>query len=67
MQNQYNLRHNEEERALNNFCNENRVRLIPWGPLFSALLAKAWRVASARSKTSVAMSGEFMEVDETIN
>ena len=67
MQNRYNLCYREEEREMNKFCNETGVGLIPWGPLFSGLLAKPWGVESARSKTSVAMSGGLTEADETIN
>ncbi len=67
MQNRYNLCYREEEREMNKFCNETGVGLIPWGPLFSGLLAKPWGVESARSKTSVAMSGGLTEADEIIN
>jgi len=66
MQNRYNLCY-REEREMNKFCNETGVGLIPWGPLFSGLLAKPWGVESARSKTSVAMSGGLTEADEVIN
>ena len=67
MQNRYNLCYREEEREMNKFCNETGVGLIPWGPLFSGLLAKPWGVESARSKTSIAMSGGLTEADEIIN
>lgn len=67
MQNRYNLCYREEEREMNKFCNETGVGLIPWGPLFSGLLAKALGVESARSKISIAMSGGLTEADETIN
>jgi len=67
MQNRYNLCYREEEREMNKFCNETGVGLIPWGPLFSGLLAKPWGVESARSKISVAMSGGVTEADEIIN
>lgn len=52
---------------MNKFCNETGVGLIPWGPLFSGLLAKPWGVESARSKSSAAMSGGLTEADEKIN
>ena len=52
---------------MNKFCNETGVGLIPWGPLFSGLLAKPWGVESARSKVSVAFSGGLTEADEIIN
>ena len=52
---------------MNKFCNETGVGLIPWGPLFSGLLAKPWGVESARSKISAAMSGGLTEADEIIN
>lgn len=67
MQNRYNLGYSEEERGMNKFCNETGVGLIPWGHLFSGLLAKPWGVESARSKMSVAMSGGLTEADEIIN
>lgn len=67
MQNRYNLCYREEEREMNKFCNETGVGLIPWGPLFSGLLAKPLGVESARSKTSIAMSGGITEADEVIN
>ncbi|MCJ1386675.1 hypothetical protein MMC17_009801 [Xylographa soralifera] len=66
MQNRYNLCYREEEREMNKFCNETGVGLIPWGPLFGGLLAKPWGVETARSKVSVAMSGEITEADEII-
>lgn len=66
MQNRYNLCYREEEREMNKFCDETGVGVIPWGPLFSGLLAKPWGVESARSKSSVAMSGGLTEADETI-
>jgi aryl-alcohol dehydrogenase-like predicted oxidoreductase len=64
---QYNLCYREEEREMNKFCNETGVGLIPWGPLFSGLLAKPWGVESARSKAIVAMNGGLTEADKTIN
>lgn len=67
MQNRYNLCYREEEREMNKFCNETGIGLIPWGPLFGGLLAKPWGVESARSKTSIAMSGGLTEADEIIN
>lgn len=67
MQNRYNLCYREEEREMNKFCNETGVGLIPWGPLFSGLLAKPLGVESARSKASVAMSGGITKADEIIN
>ncbi|KAF2714941.1 aldo-keto reductase [Pleomassaria siparia CBS 279.74] len=66
MQNRYNLCYREEEREMNKFCNETGVGLIPWGPLFSGLLAKPRSEESARSAQSVAMSGGISEADETI-
>lgn len=66
MQNRYNLCYREEEE-MNKFCNETGVGLIPWGPLFSGLLAKPWGVESARSKMSVAMNSGLTEADEIIN
>jgi len=67
MQNQYNLCYREEEREMNKFCNETGVGLIPWGPLFSGLLAKPLGAESARSRMSIAFSGGLTEADETIN
>ena len=67
MQNRYNLCYREEEREMNKFCDETGVGLIPWGPLYSGLLAKPWGVESARSKAVVAMSGGLTEADEIIN
>ncbi|KAE8448473.1 hypothetical protein EG329_009354 [Mollisiaceae sp. DMI_Dod_QoI] len=66
MQNRYNLCYREEEREMNKFCNETGVGVIPWGPLFSGLLAKPWGVETARSKMSAAMSGGTTDADETI-
>ena len=66
MQNCYNLCYREEEREMNKFCNETGVGLIPWGPLFSGLLAKPMGVETARSKMSTAMSGGLTGADETI-
>lgn len=63
LQNRYNLCYREEEREMNKFCNETGVGLIPWGPLFSGLLAKPWGAESARWKMSVAMSGGLTEAD----
>ncbi|KAL8942340.1 MAG: hypothetical protein Q9216_001722 [Gyalolechia sp. 2 TL-2023] len=67
MQNCYSLCYREEEREMNKFCKETGVGLIPWGPLFSGLLAKPLGVESARSKMSIAMSGGLTEADEMIN
>jgi len=67
MQNRYNLCYREEEREMNKFCNETGVGLIPWGPLFSGLLAKPLGVETARSKMSIAMSGGLTEADAIIN
>jgi aryl-alcohol dehydrogenase-like predicted oxidoreductase len=67
MQNRYNPCYREEEREMNKFCNETGVGLIPWGPLFSGFLAKPLGDESARSKTSVAMSGGLTEADDIIN
>ena len=67
MQNRYNLCYREEEREMNKFCNVTGVGLIPWGPLFSGLLAKPWGVESARSEDSTAMSGGLTKGDEIIN
>ena len=67
MQNRYNLCYREEEREMIKFCKETDVGIIPWGPLFSGLLAKPWGVESARTKTSIAMSGGVTEADEIIN
>ncbi|KAL6716801.1 hypothetical protein ACLMJK_004713 [Lecanora helva] len=67
MQNRYNLCYREEEREMNKFCKETGVGLIPWGPLFSGLLAKPLSEESARSKMSVAMSGGITEADAVIN
>lgn len=67
MQNRYNLCYREEEREMNKFCNETGVGIIPWGPLFSGLLAKPLDVETARSKSSIAMSGGLTEADKVIN
>jgi len=67
MQNRYNLCYREEEREMNKFCDETGVGLIPWAPLFSGLLAKPLGVDSARSKSSIAMSGGLTKADEAIN
>lgn len=66
MQNNYNLCYREEEREMNKFCKETGVGIIPWGPLYSGLLAKPWGVETARSKMSVAMSGGVTDADEAI-
>lgn len=66
MQNRYNLCYREEEREMTKFCKETGVGVIPWGPLFSGLLAKPWGVETARSKQSVAMSGGITEADTII-
>lgn len=67
MQNWYNLCYREEEREMNKFCNETGVGIIPWGPLFSGLLAKPLDVETARSKNSIAMSGGLTDADKAIN
>ena len=67
MQNRYNLCYREEEREMNKLCKETGVGLIPWGPLFSGLLAKPLSVETARSKISIAMSGGLTEADKIIN
>ncbi|KAL9597173.1 MAG: hypothetical protein Q9219_005339 [cf. Caloplaca sp. 3 TL-2023] len=67
MQNFYNLCYREEEREMNKFCNETGVGLIPWGPMFSGLLAKPFGVESARSQISIAMGGGVTEADKLIN
>ena len=67
MQNRYNLCYREEEREMNKFCSETGVGLIPWGPLFSGLLAKPLAVKSARSTLVIAFSGGLTKADETIN
>lgn len=67
MQNWYNLCYREEEREMNKFCNETGVGLIPWGPLFSGLLAKPLGIQSARTQMSIRMSGGTTEADEIIN
>ena len=51
---------------MNKFCKETGVGLIPWGPLYSGLLAKPWGVDTPRSKLSVAMSGGITDADKTI-
>lgn len=51
MQNRYNLCYREEEREMNRFCKETGVGIIPWGPLYSGLLAKPWGVETERSKS----------------
>ncbi|KAL8973536.1 MAG: hypothetical protein Q9197_002223 [Variospora fuerteventurae] len=66
MQNCYNLCYREEEREMNKFCNETGVGLIPWGPLFSGLLAQPLGVETARSKINIARSGGLTEADEAI-
>ncbi|TVY73231.1 Aldo-keto reductase dtxS3 [Lachnellula suecica] len=66
MQNKYNLCYREEEREMNKFCKESGVGIIPWGPLYSGLLAKPFGVETARSKQSVAMSGGMTKEDEFI-
>lgn len=66
MQNRYNLCYREEEREMNKYCKEEGIGVIPWGPLFSGLLAKPWGVETARSKQSVAMSGGISEADIAI-
>lgn len=66
MQNRYNLCYREEEREMNKFCNETGVGIIPWGPLFSGMLAKPLGVETARSKLSVAMNGGMTEADKSI-
>ena len=67
MQNSYNLCYREEEREMNKFCKETGVGLIPWGPMFSGLLAKPLGVESARSKMSAAFAGGLTEADKAIN
>jgi len=52
---------------MNKFCNETGVGLIPWGPLFSGLLAKPFGVESDRSKMAMVFSGGITEADKTIN
>jgi aryl-alcohol dehydrogenase-like predicted oxidoreductase len=66
MQNRYNLCYREEEREMNNFCNETGVGLIPWSPLASGLLSKPLGVETARSKMIAALSGPLTEADQTI-
>jgi aryl-alcohol dehydrogenase-like predicted oxidoreductase len=43
MQNLYNLIWREEERQMNDFCNQTGVGLMPWGPLAGGFLATDWR------------------------
>ncbi|KAF9871349.1 putative aldo keto reductase protein [Colletotrichum karsti] len=40
MQNQYSLLYREEEREMNQFCQDTGVGLIPWAPLFRGHLAR---------------------------
>lgn len=56
MQNRYSLCYREEEREMVKFCKETGVGIIPWGPLYSGLLAKPWGEETARSKSTWSLS-----------
>lgn len=49
MQNCYNVLYREEEREMNQFCNETGVGLIPWGPLGQGALARPAHTTTTRS------------------
>ncbi|KAH8705278.1 aldo-keto reductase [Talaromyces proteolyticus] len=49
MQNHYSLLYREEEREMIKLCHETGVGLVPWGPLYSGVLARPW---SEQGKTT---------------
>ncbi|KAL9027702.1 MAG: hypothetical protein Q9196_003817 [Gyalolechia fulgens] len=63
MQNYYNLLYREEEREMNQFCNQTGVGLIPWSPLSQGALA---RPASAHGSTTRSLGKSMAETDAQI-
>jgi len=61
MQNTYSLLYHEEEREMNNFCDETGVGLIPWGPLNTGRLARP-----AREHTTVRASANPVLLEQDI-
>jgi aryl-alcohol dehydrogenase-like predicted oxidoreductase len=50
MQNHYNLIYREEEREMLPLCKEEKIGVIPWGPLAKGKLTRPWNETTARSE-----------------
>ncbi|KAL1962665.1 hypothetical protein VTN77DRAFT_9299 [Rasamsonia byssochlamydoides] len=65
MQNHYSLLYREEEREMNRYCRETGVGLIPWGPLYSGVLARPLD-QQGQTTRSATQPKELTEADKEI-
>lgn len=65
MQNHYSLLYREEEREMNRYCRETGVGLIPWGPLYSGVLARPLEQQGQTTRSGTAPR-ELTEADKEI-
>ncbi|TVY49130.1 Versiconal hemiacetal acetate reductase [Lachnellula occidentalis] len=71
MQGYYNLLYREEEREMIPFCRDSGVGIIPWSPLASGVLARAWTDRRSNRERMDAVLADLVrrkasEVDEVV-
>ncbi|WP_339320701.1 aldo/keto reductase [Paenibacillus sp. FSL R10-2734] len=59
MQNHYNLIYREDEREMLPLCKEEKIGVIPYSPLASGKLARAWSETTYRSETDQAQKSKY--------